>query len=66
MGLAWAGIRAGRLWGRVGGGSCIVIAEFGMEGLHFLHAHIVGRTQFKFVHRDRWVEVDVVGEGAGL
>jgi len=54
------------LWGRVGGGSCIVIAEFGMEGLHFLHAHIVGRTQFKFVHRDRWVEVDVVGEGAGL
>ena len=52
--------------GRVGGGSCIVIAEFGMEGLHFLHVHIVGRTQFNFVHRGRWVEVDVFGEGAGL
>jgi len=37
-----------------------------MEGLHFLHADIVGRTQFKFVHRGRWVEVDVVGEGVGL
>ena len=41
-GLAWAGIRAGRLWGRVGGAGCIVIAEYGMEGLHFLHADIVG------------------------
>jgi len=65
-GLAWAVIRAGRLWGRVGGGGCIVIAEFGMEGLHFLHADIVGRTQFKFVHRGRWMKVDVVGEGVGL
>jgi len=42
-GLVWAGIRAGRLWGRVGGGGSIIIAEFGMEGLHFLHADIVGR-----------------------
>ena len=49
-GLAWAGIGAGRLQGRVGGGGCIVIVEFGMEGLH----------------RGRWVEVDVVGEGVGL
>ena len=65
-GLAWAGIRVGRLWGRVGIGGCIVIAEFGMEGMHFLHMDIVGRTQFKFVHRGRCVEVDVVGEGAGL
>ena len=65
-GLAWAGIRAGRLWGRVGGGGCIVVAKFGMEGLHLLHADIVDNTQFKFVHRGRWVEVDVVCEGDGL
>ena len=65
-GLAWTGIRAGRLRGRVGGGGCIVVAEFGIEGLHLLHADIVSRAQFKFVHRGRWVEVDVVGEGAGL
>jgi len=65
-GLARAGIRAGRLRGRVGGGGCIVVAEFGMEGLHLLHAKIVGSAQFKFVHGGRWVEVDVVGEGAGL
>ena len=56
----------GRLWGGVGGGGCIVIAEFGMEGMHFLHADIVGRAQFEFVHGGRWVEVDVVGEVAGL
>jgi len=37
-----------------------------MEGLHSLHAEIVGRTQFEFVHRGRWVEVDVIGEGARL
>ena len=65
-GLAWTGIGAGRLWGKVGGGGSIVIAEFGMEGLHFLHADIIGRTQFEFVHRGRWVEVDVVSEWAGL
>jgi len=65
-GLVWAGIRAGRLRGRVGGGGCIVVAEFGIEGLHLLHADIVDRAQYKFVHRGRWVEVDVVGEGAGL
>ena len=40
--LAWAGIRALGLWGRVGSGGYIVIAEFGMKGLHFLHADIVG------------------------
>jgi len=60
-GLAWAGIRVGRLRGRVGGGGRIVIAEFGMEDLHLLHADIVGYTQFEFVHRGRWVEVDLVG-----
>jgi len=44
-GLAWAGIRAWvRLVGRVGGGGCIVIAEFGVEGFHFLHADIVSCT----------------------
>jgi len=30
----------GRLRGRVGGGGYIVIAEFGVEGLHFLHADV--------------------------
>jgi len=59
-------VRVGRLRGRVGGGGCIVVAEFGMERLHLIHADIVGRLQFKFMHRGRWVEVDVVGEGAGL
>ena len=44
-GLAWTGIRAWvRLRGRVGGGGYIVIAEFGVEGLHFLHADIIGCT----------------------
>jgi len=33
-----------RLWGRVGGGGCIVVAEFSVEGLHFLHADIVSYT----------------------
>ena len=64
--LAWAGIGAGGLRGWVGGGGCIVIAEFGVEGLHFFHANIVGRTQLELVHRGGWVEVNVVGEGAGL
>jgi len=66
VGLARAGIRAGRLRGRVGGGGYIVIVEFGMEGLHLLHADIVDRAQFKFMHRGRWVEVDVVGEETEL
>ena len=66
-GLAWAGIRAWvRLRGRVSGGGCIVITEFGVEGLHFLHTDIIGGMQLQLVHRGRWVEVDVVGEGAGL
>ena len=43
-GLAWAGMRAGRLCGRVGGGGYIVITEFGVEGLHFLHADIISCT----------------------
>jgi len=43
-GLVWAGIRAGRLWGWVGDGGCIVITEFVVEGLHFLHVDVVGCT----------------------
>ena len=65
-GLSWFGIRAGGWWGGVGGGGGIVIAEFGVEDLHFLHSNIVGSTQLELVHRGRWVEVDIVGEGAGL
>jgi len=53
-------------WGGVGGGGCIVIAEIGVEGLHFLHANIVGSTQLELVHKGKWVKVDIVGEGAGL
>jgi len=64
--LAWAGIGAGGLWGGVGGGGCIVIAEFGVERLHFFHANIVSRTQLELVHRGRWVEVNFIGEGTGL
>ena len=37
VGLAWAGVGARGLWGGVGGGSGIIIAEFGVKGLHFLH-----------------------------
>jgi len=62
----WAGIGVGGLRGWVGGGGCIVIAEFGVEGLHFFHANVVGRTQLELVHRGRRVEVNIVGEGAGL
>jgi len=44
-GFAWAGIRMWvRMWGGVGGGGCIVVAEFGVKGLHFLHADIVSCT----------------------
>ena len=61
------GCQGGGLWGGVGGGGgCIVIAEFGVEGLHFLQANIIGRTQLELVHRGRWVEVDIVSEGVGL
>ena len=55
-----------RLWGGVGGGGCVVVAEFSVKCLHFLHADIVICTQLEFVHGGRWVEIDVVGEGAGL
>jgi len=66
-GFAWAGIRAWvRLWGGVGGGGCVVVAEFSVKCLHFLHADIVDCTQLEFVHRGRWVEIDVVGEGVRL
>jgi len=44
VGLTWAGIRARRLRGGVGGGGCIVIVEFGVKGLHFLHADVIGYT----------------------
>jgi len=48
-GLTWAGIRAWeRLWGGVeggvGSGGGVVVAEFGVKGLHFLHADVVGCT----------------------
>jgi len=54
------------MWGGVGGGGCIVVAEFGVQVLHFLHADIVSCTQLELVHGGRWVEIDVVGEGVGL
>ena len=66
-GFVWAGIRTWvRMWHGVGGGGCIVVAEFDVKGLHFFHADIVSCTQLKLVHGGRWVEIDVVGEGAGL
>jgi len=52
--------------GGVGEGGCIVVAEFGVKGLHFLHADIVSCAQLELVHGGRWVEIDVVGEGVGL
>ena len=64
-GLSWSRIKAGGWWGGVGGCGCIVIAEFGVKGLHFLHSNIVGSTQLELVHRGRWVEVDIVGEWLG-
>jgi len=54
------------LWGGVGDRGCVVIAKFCIEGLHFLHTDVIGGTQLQLVHRGRWVELDVVGEGAGL
>ena len=66
-GFSWAVIRVWvRLWGGVGGGGNVVVTEFSVKCLHFLHADIVGRTQLEFVHGGRWVEIDIVGEGAGL
>jgi len=66
-GFARAGIKAWvRLRGGVGGGGCVVVAEFGVKNLHFLHADIVGCMQLEFVHGGRWVEIDVVGKGVGL
>jgi len=37
--------------------------NFFMGGLHFLHTDVIGGTQLQIVHRGRWVEVDVIGEG---
>ena len=37
--------QGGGLCGGVGSGGCIIIAEFGVKGLHFLHANVVGDTQ---------------------
>jgi len=70
-GFAWAYVRARvRLWGGIGGGvggvGDVVITEFGVKSLHFLHANVVSCAQLEFVHGGGWVEVDVVGEGAGL
>jgi len=66
-GFAWAGIRAWvRLCSMVGGCGCVVVAEFGVKCLHFLHADVVGYTQLEFVHGGKWVEIDVVGERVGL
>ena len=66
-GFMWAGIRAWvRLWGGVGGDGGVVVTELGVKCLHFLHADVVGCTQLELVHGGRWVEIDVVGEGAGL
>jgi len=40
------GLGSGRgWWGGVGSGGCIVIAKFGVAGLHLLHANIVDSTQ---------------------
>jgi len=65
VGLAWTSIRAGGLWGGVGGSGCIVITEFGVEVLHLLHANIVDCTLLELVHRGRWMWVDIIGEGSG-
>jgi len=72
-GFAWAGVRARmRLWGGIGGGGGVggvggvVVTEFGVKSLHFLHANVVSCAQLEFVHGGGWVEVDVVGEGAEL
>ena len=54
------------MWGGVGGRWCVIIAKFCIEGLHFLHTDVIGGLQLQFMHRARWVEVDVVGEEAGL
>ena len=37
-----------------------------METLNFLLTDVIGSTQFQLMHRGGWVQVDVVGEGAGL
>jgi len=65
-GFSWSRIRTRGLWGRVGSGGCVIVAEFSMEGLHFFHANVVGGTQLQLVHRGRCIKVDVVGEGVEL
>jgi len=37
-----------------------------MESLHLLHADVLGGAEFQLMHEGGWVEVDVVGEGAGF
>ena len=74
-GFTWTGIGAWlRLWGGIGYGigigvrgvGGIIVAKFGVKGLHFFHAHVVGGAQLEFVHGGGWVKVDIVGEGSGL
>jgi len=55
-----------RLWSGGGSRGCIVIAKFCRESLHFLHTDVIGSTQFQFMYGGGWVQVDVVGEGAGF
>ena len=54
------------MWGGASGKGCVIIAKFCVEALHFLHTDVIGGTQLQLVHRGRWVEVDIVGEGTGL
>ena len=47
----------GGLWSGVGGRGCIIIAKYCMEGLHFLHADVIGGSQVQLMHGGRWVYV---------
>ena len=37
-----------------------------MESLHLFHADVVCGVELQFMHGGRWVEVDIVDEGAGF
>jgi len=66
-GFTWSVFRVRvRLWGGIGGVGGIVATEFGVKGLHFLHANVVSCAQLEFMHGCGWVEVYIVGERSGL
>jgi len=61
LGVAVSGLLEGGLMRRVCSHCRILCGEFASP-----HADVVSGVEFQLMHGCRWVEIDVVGEGAGF